>query len=296
MEQMLTQLTGASAGRPVPQIAQALLLEGHERGLSATGYGSLEASARRLLQPLEQLRLAMGGDADGGRPTGEAVQDRLNPGAIRWFDTLNQPPAPEGHPRDADLLAALAGLRQVAGTQKPATQVIPSALDSMSAVPAQGSVHSAAAGTQAVPTLSLDVPLHQADWDRALGERIQWLMGRRIQGAQIKLNPAHLGPLEVRIQIQNDQASIQFVSTHAAVREALEAALPRLRDMFDSAGVGLLNVDVSGESFAQQRHASDEPVSAALNHVAGTPEEGPERLLETAVADMLVSGRLDLFV
>ena len=89
----------------------------------------------------------------------------------------------------------------------------------------------AAAGAGAGPTLGLDVPVQQPGWDRALGERIQWLVGQRLQGARIQLNPAHLGPMEVRIQVQQDQANIQFSSAHSVVREALEAALPRLREL-----------------------------------------------------------------
>ena len=128
------------------------------------------------------------------------------------------------------------------------------------------------------------MPVQQANWDQALGERIQWLMGQRLQGAQIKLNPAHLGPMEVRIQVQHDQASIQFSSAHAVVREALEAALPRLRDMFESAGVELLNVDVSGQSLAHQQGAPEGREAPTWKRLASGPDEGGETVLETPVS------------
>ncbi|VAW77414.1 hypothetical protein MNBD_GAMMA15-2059 [hydrothermal vent metagenome] len=150
-----------------------------------------------------------------------------------------------------------------------------------------------------LPSVSLGVPLNQAGWDKALGERIQWLAGKGVQQANIKLNPAHLGPMEVRIQIQNDQASVQFSSTHGVVREALEAALPRLREMFDASGVELADVDVSGQSFAEQRQSAlDSQDAGAGNGQNGDfdSEDGVEMTLETPIYSLPVAGRLDLFV
>ena len=107
---------------------------------------------------------------------------------------------------------------------------------------------------------------------------------QKLQGAQIKLNPAQLGPMEVRIQMQHDQASIQFTSAHAVVRDALEAALPRLRDMFESAGVQLVNVDVSGQSIAHQQAAPEGREPPAWKRFAGAGEDGGVALMERPAA------------
>ncbi len=151
-----------------------------------------------------------------------------------------------------------------------------------------------------VPNAAINVPLNQAGWDQALAERIQWMVGQGMQRASIKLNPANLGPMEVRIQIQNDQASVQFTSAHGVVREALEAAMPRLRDMFDNSGVALTDVDVSGQSFAEQQQAAagDGRGAAAGGGSRHTLFDVPgdvESILETPVYSLSQTGRLDLF-
>ncbi|MBI5462681.1 MAG: flagellar hook-length control protein FliK [Gammaproteobacteria bacterium] len=113
-----------------------------------------------------------------------------------------------------------------------------------------------AATRSALPTATLETPLRQPGWDQALGERMMWVVNNKFQGVELKLNPAHLGPIEVRVQMHNDQAQVSFVAQHAPVREALEAALPRLREMFGANGFNLGDVNVSQHSFAeQQRHA-----------------------------------------
>jgi flagellar hook-length control protein FliK len=150
-------------------------------------------------------------------------------------------------------------------------------------------------GASAPVAVSIDTPLNQASWDQTFAERIQWLVSHKLQGAQIKLNPAHLGPMEVRIQVQNDQASIHFTSAHAVVRDTLEAALPRLRDMLDGSGVELVDVDVSGESSAEQRSAPGEQGPGERHPAVADADSPPEPLLESTLADAVASGRLDLF-
>ena len=156
----------------------------------------------------------------------------------------------------------------------------------------------AAQPSPALHNITLNVPLNQAGWDKALGERVQWMIGQGIQRANIKLNPAHLGPMEIRIQVQNDQASVQFTSVHGVVRDAVEAALPRLRDMFDNAGVDLTDVDVSGQPFAEQQQAATDGQGgsgdAGRNALFGSQEEA-DTLLETPVYPLPERGRLDLF-
>jgi len=49
--------------------------------------------------------------------------------------------------------------------------------------------------------------------------------------------------------------AVQFSSQHTVVREAVEAALPRLREMFQGSGIDLVEVDVSRQGFADQRQS-----------------------------------------
>lgn len=93
-------------------------------------------------------------------------------------------------------------------------------------------------------------------WDGALAQKVTWLLGGRQQVAELHLNPPHLGPLEVRLSMASDQnavANAQFNSPHAAVREAIEAAMPRLREILAESGVTLGNTTVGNDSFRQQQ-------------------------------------------
>ncbi len=110
----------------------------------------------------------------------------------------------------------------------------------------------------ATQNLNLDIRVGAPAWNGELAQKVVWMATQQQQVAELHLNPPHLGPLEVRLTIGNDQggqAGVHFTSPHWAVREAIEAALPRLREMMAESGIALGNVSVSADSFQQQAEA-----------------------------------------
>lgn len=123
----------------------------------------------------------------------------------------------------------------------------------------------AAASAQAVATLSTvqqaaQTSIHAAPgnvldrlspqvgtpaWDRALGQRVVWMVAGAEQSASLTLNPPDLGPLQVVLNVQNSTANATFVAAQPEVRQALEAAMPKLRDMLGDAGIQLGQATVS---------------------------------------------------
>ncbi len=115
--------------------------------------------------------------------------------------------------------------------------------------------------------MSIAVPLQQSGWDHAMGERVVWMARSNVQQAQIHLNPRELGPIEIKISVQNDQTHVNFVAHHATTRDAIEAALPRLREMLGEQGLNLGQADVSQHSFGDsQRQAAVADQGRGLNN------------------------------
>lgn len=112
-----------------------------------------------------------------------------------------------------------------------------------------------------LPRFDLQTSFGQQGWPDSIGRQLLVMNGQGISAAQIRLDPPELGSLMVKIQLNSDQqASVSFVSPHAAVREALEQQSVRLQDLLKEQGLDLVNVSVSdeapqqGQEFAQQRH------------------------------------------
>lgn len=92
------------------------------------------------------------------------------------------------------------------------------------------------------------VPMHQAGWSEAVVDRVMLLSSQNLKSAEIQLDPAELGRLEVRISVNQEQTQVTFASANAGVREALEGQMHRLREMFAQQGMNLLDVNVSDQS------------------------------------------------
>lgn len=91
------------------------------------------------------------------------------------------------------------------------------------------------------------------DWPEEFSQKITWLATQRMQAAELKLHPAHLGPIEISLQLNGDQQlTAQFISHHPAVREAIEANLPRLREIMAESGITLADTSVSADTPQQQ--------------------------------------------
>lgn len=103
------------------------------------------------------------------------------------------------------------------------------------------------AGSSTIPT-----PLQDVRWAQDFGEKVVWMTRNDQQSAQISINPPQLGPLQISISLNGDQATAIFTSAHAEVRQAIEDALPRLREMLAGAGIDLGQTNV-GSQLAQQQ-------------------------------------------
>ena len=115
--------------------------------------------------------------------------------------------------------------------------------------------HAAVAGREA--PRELDVPLHDPAWSSEFGHKLLWLAGNDRQVAQLSLHPPQLGSIDIILNVNKESADAHFVSPSADVRGTIEAAVPRLREMFALAGIDLGQVSVGSESF--QRQTGDQP-------------------------------------
>lgn len=103
--------------------------------------------------------------------------------------------------------------------------------------------------SQNVPAqAAINTPVTHDSWGNEFNQKITWLATQNEQSAELHLNPPNLGPLNVVLKVSGDQATAMFTSPHAAVREAVEQALPRLREMMADNGITLGNAMVSDQS------------------------------------------------
>ena len=102
-------------------------------------------------------------------------------------------------------------------------------------------------------------------WTQDIRQNISLLVQSRTAVAELRLTPADMGPIQIRIDFSDTQPSVSISVQQADTRNALDAALPRLRDMLAESGVTL-----GGASVEQHSGGAGDPARDPARY-AGQP-------------------------
>jgi flagellar hook-length control protein FliK len=110
----------------------------------------------------------------------------------------------------------------------------------------------------AVP-VNQPIAMHQSGWTEEVVNRVMYLSSANLKAADIQLQPAELGRLDIRVNMVPDQQTqVTFMSAHPSVREALDSQMHRLRDMFNQQGMGQVDVNVADQNRGWQGQQGQE--------------------------------------
>ena len=105
-----------------------------------------------------------------------------------------------------------------------------------------------AAIADATPDVIVQSPVGSTEWKDEVGTHIALMAVNGRESASLRLSPEHLGPVEVRISVDDGKASVYFGAANADTRSALEQSLPRLRELFATQGLVLADAGVSRDA------------------------------------------------
>ncbi|WDE13240.1 flagellar hook-length control protein FliK [Thalassomonas haliotis] len=89
------------------------------------------------------------------------------------------------------------------------------------------------------------------DFVGPMKEKVMIMINQKIQQVEIRLDPPELGNMHVRVNLQNEQAAVNFLVQSQQAKEALEQGMGKLKDMLSQSGV-----DVGDTNVAQQQQGS----------------------------------------
>lgn len=252
----LTALVAALSGKlPAEGSGETLPGEGSELDL-------LDASGGDK-KPLAQLRALLaeaqgeGGQADashGGEPNDKQQGQFLAAASSKSGPRVTVAQIASAAAEGAQATAGAAkGLTMGAGLQAAGSPE-----QTLGTVQAQNNSTRSTSNVQQLPVYT---PAGKSGWAEDVGTRMIWMSNRGETKAELVLTPPSLGRLGVSISVNGEQTNAHFVAATPAAREALEQALPRLREMLQQAGINLGQTDVStsgdqqayGERGSEQR-------------------------------------------
>ena len=283
----------ATAESPTAALSDSSMLTAQPELQSVAQDSEMKMIATQELQSAEQ-------NASGQSAKGTAFSETMNQVSDSQATNTNianqsaerTPSAPNG-----TLLAAASTLESPVALKNLGNDalnpVIGEDLTANSAIMAQ--VQQAAAnntnitGSQTNNLTQVGTP----NWNQSLGQKVVWMLSNEVQSASLTLNPPDLGPLQVVLNVSNNQANASFIATQPEVRQALEAALPKLREMLGNAGIELGQANVSAGT--HQQHGSYGEQQSASGSLKGNESSLIPSTITTGSTRVVHQGLVDTF-
>lgn len=148
----------------------------------------------------------------------------------------------------------------------------------------------------------MDVPAVAPDCglttEMRVAEQVSYWIGRGAQNAELEVEGLGEGPVKVSIELQGQEARVEFRADQAQTRQVLQDAMPHLRELLEREGLVLSGMSV-GTSGSERGDAgqSGQGRQGGRQGQAGVPELPAMALVAAANRAAPLSGRsVDLFV
>ncbi|MFT5789040.1 MAG: flagellar hook-length control protein FliK [Shewanella sp.] len=116
------------------------------------------------------------------------------------------------------------------------------------------------------------------------------MVSQGVQHAEIRLDPAELGSMIVRIQVQGDTTQVQFQVSQHQTRDLIEQAMPRLREMLAEQGMQLTDGQVSQDNGGNEQAFQGDRDSQGQSHSEMDEISAEDRVVGTNLASSAASG------
>ncbi|MCB8888513.1 flagellar hook-length control protein FliK [Vreelandella malpeensis] len=287
---------GSSKATPLDEVTSRLaLMASFNAPSSSPASGEAEAALKETTTRILAALAALRGEPARDMPT----QGLPSTGEVRTLQTapaaFSQPPLTlYGLAQTAVLatggesmpVAPIPGASEMAPLAQGMGQVLPSGAEA----PMPGSAQATPA---AAPATAIATPVTHPGFAEKLGQQLIQLTQRGgEQHVKIELHPAELGPLSISLKMGEHGTQAQFFSAHAQVRQAIEQAIPQLREALAEQGIALGDTSVGQqntsdrEAFAQTGGSAQGGASSADDDVEG---------VAPTPASVVLDGRVDLY-
>jgi len=122
--------------------------------------------------------------------------------------------------------------------------------------------------------LSQKLNLIQPEASNQLKEQVMLMVKDKVQTAEIRLDPAELGAMQVKISMAQDQLSVQFVVQNGQTRDLMEQQMPKLRDLLQQQGIELSQGSVQQDSGSGRQSGDGSGQGRAAQAASGSGLNG----------------------
>lgn len=110
----------------------------------------------------------------------------------------------------------------------------------------------------------------------------------KVHTAEIRLDPSELGSMQIKISLQQDQMSVQFMVQQGNAKELMEQQMPKLRELLQQQGIELSQGSVQ----QQNQSSSGQEGGRRTAGGTGTAVDSTDELVDPALVPTRHSDRV----
>jgi flagellar hook-length control protein FliK len=142
-----------------------------------------------------------------------------------------------------------------------------------------------------IDQLGQKLNLIQPEASNQLKDKMLLMVKDKVHTAEIRLDPSELGSMQIKINLQQDQMSVQFMVQQGNAKELMEQQMPKLRELLQQQGIELSQGSVQQQSQSSsgqeggRRNAGGPGIAATLD---GSNEVTDSSLIPARTSDRVV--------
>ena len=125
------------------------------------------------------------------------------------------------------------------------------------------------------------IAIYRKDFANAVKDKVMVMINQKIQQVEIQLDPPEMGNVHVRVNLQNEQAAVQFIVQNQQAKDALEQNMGKLRDMLAESGVDVGDANIEQRQPGEQSETAFEDGESRGKNGLSSEQAADENLAQT---------------
>lgn len=110
------------------------------------------------------------------------------------------------------------------------------------------------------------IAMFRKDFSDAVKDKVMLMISQKLQQFDIKLDPPELGNIHVKVNLQGEQATVNFVVQNQQAKDAFEQNMHKLKELLAEQGVDVGDANVEQQSQQSDDNAMNEESTGDSNH------------------------------
>lgn len=145
-------------------------------------------------------------------------------------------------------------------------------------------------GQKQIDQLGQKLNLIQPEASNQLKEKMLMMVKDKVHTAEIRLDPSELGSMQIKISLQQDQMSVQFMVQQGNAKELMEQQMPKLKELLQQQGIELSQGSVQQQN--QSSSGQEGGRRTAGGNGLGTTLDSSDELIEPGLLPTKNSDRV----